>query len=214
MADIIPRSKLKTCVFRMNSYNRLMRLVQLTHLLLKHPLFLCGFLAVLSSTCAAVEPAPEQTAEVVTATPAATLEPDPTWSAHAREVLINAISLTGIKYKYGGTNPETGFDCSGFVSYVFKQTINLTLPHSAFAISQIGKAIPRKELQAGDLVFFNTMKNAISHVGIYLGDNRFIHAPNTNGEVRIESMDDGYWSKRFSGAQRLDKEANLAQQKP
>jgi cell wall-associated NlpC family hydrolase len=186
-----------------------MRLQNILHLLLKPQLVLVGFLVLLSTACAAVEPAPEPVVEAPTT---ATTQENTAWTERARDVLMNAISYTGIQYKYGGNSPETGFDCSGFVAYVFKQTINLTLPHSALALSQIGKVIPKTELQAGDLVFFKTIKNTISHVGIYLGDNRFIHAPNTNGAVRIESMSEGYWAQRFSGAKRLDKEAHTAQQ--
>ena len=126
------------------------------------------------------------------------------WSGRAREVLVNALSLTGVKYAYGGNSPETGFDCSGFVRYVFKQAASLTLPHSALAISQLGKTVPKSELQPGDLVFFNTLKNTFSHVGIYLGNNRFIHSPSVGGKVRVENMQDGYWANRFSGAQRID----------
>jgi len=129
-----------------------------------------------------------------------------TWQTRAQEVLVNALSLTGIQYKYGGKSPETGFDCSGFVRYVFSQATNLSLPPTARAISQIGKTIKKDELQPGDLVFFNTLKSAFSHVGIYMGDNKFIHAPSTGKTVRVESMKDGYWAKRFNGAQRLDKE--------
>ena len=129
-----------------------------------------------------------------------------TWQTRAQEVLVNALSLTGIQYKYGGKSPETGFDCSGFVRYVFSQATNLSLPPTARAISQIGKTIKKDELQPGDLVFFNTLRTAFSHVGIYMGDNKFIHAPSTGKTVRVESMKDGYWAKRFNGAQRLDKE--------
>lgn len=128
------------------------------------------------------------------------------WQTHAQEVLVNALSLTGIKYKYGGKTPETGFDCSGFVRYVFSQATNLSLPPTARAIAQIGKTIKKEELQPGDLVFFNTLKSAFSHVGIYMGDNKFIHAPSTGKVVRVESMKEGYWARRFNGAQRLDKE--------
>ncbi len=128
------------------------------------------------------------------------------WQDKAQDVLINALSLTGIKYKYGGKSPETGFDCSGFVRYVFRNAANLTLPPTARAISQIGKTVKKDELQPGDLVFFNTLKSAFSHVGIYIGDNKFIHAPSTGKVVRVESMQDGYWAKRFNGAQRLDSE--------
>ncbi len=129
-----------------------------------------------------------------------------TWQTRAQSVLINALSLTGIQYKYGGKSPETGFDCSGFVRYVFNQATNLSLPPTARAISQIGKTIPKNDLQPGDLVFFNTLKSAFSHVGIYMGDNQFIHAPSSGKVVRVENMKTGYWARRFNGAQRLDKE--------
>jgi cell wall-associated NlpC family hydrolase len=133
------------------------------------------------------------------------------WQEKAQEVLINALSLTGIKYKYGGSSPDTGFDCSGFVRYVFHNAANLTLPPTARAISQIGKTVKKDELQPGDLVFFNTLKHAFSHVGIYIGDNKFIHAPRTGAAVRVENMQDSYWAKRFNGGQRLDKEVeNMA----
>lgn len=126
------------------------------------------------------------------------------WSSSAQEILINALSLTGIKYKYGGNSPETGFDCSGFVRYVFQQAANLTLPHGARAISQIGQTVPVEQLRPGDLVFFNTLKSAFSHVGIYLGNNRFIHAPSSGGGIHVVNMTDDYWSKRFNGARRID----------
>ena len=129
------------------------------------------------------------------------------WQAKTQEVLMKAFSLTGIKYTYGGKTPETGFDCSGFVSYVFRNAVNLTLPPTARAISQIGKTVKKDELQPGDLVFFNTLKSAFSHVGIYIGDNKFIHAPRTGAAVRVESMQASYWASRFNGGQRLDKEA-------
>jgi cell wall-associated NlpC family hydrolase len=133
------------------------------------------------------------------------------WREKAQEVLINALSLTGIKYKYGGSSPDTGFDCSGFVRYVFQNAANLTLPPTARAISQIGKTVKKDELQPGDLVFFNTLKSTFSHVGIYLGDNKFIHAPRTGAAVRVENMQDSYWAKRFNGGQRLDREVeNMA----
>jgi cell wall-associated NlpC family hydrolase len=125
------------------------------------------------------------------------------WSAAAQEVLLNALSLTGVPYKYGGKSPQTGFDCSGFVSYVFQQATNLVLPHGARAISQLGQAIPLEQLQPGDLVFFNTLKSAFSHVGIYLGEGRFIHAPSSGDSIRIVDMSDSYWAKRFNGARRL-----------
>ena len=125
------------------------------------------------------------------------------WRDAAQEVLMSAISLTGVKYKFGGKTPETGFDCSGFVKYVFAQAANLTLPHGARAISQLGQNVPVEQLQPGDLVFFNTLKSAFSHVGIYIGEGRFIHAPSSGGGVLVQNLNDSYWTKRFNGARRM-----------
>lgn len=162
-------------------------------------------LALSSASCAAVEPAPKMTESQINAEVTQYEEQSAeNWSDRAREVLVNALSLTGIRYKYGGNSPETGFDCSGFVRYVFKQAASLTLPRSAIEISQLGTTVPKNELQPGDLVFFNTLKSAFSHVGIYLGNNRFIHSPSSGGKVRVENMQDGYWAKRYNGAQRID----------
>lgn len=146
-----------------------------------------------------------------TAANAAAIEPESGWRSKASEILLNALSLTGIKYHYGGTQPETGFDCSGFVRYVFREAANITLPPTARAISQIGKAVKKDELQPGDLVFFNTLKSAFSHVGIYIGNNQFIHAPRAGGLVRVENMQADYWTKRYNGAQRLGHEPGALQ---
>lgn len=172
---------------------------------------LCIALALSSASCAAVEPMPT-IVESPTLEQTSSNENPENWSGRAREVLVNALSLTGIKYTRGGNSPETGFDCSGFVRYVFKQAASLTLPHSALAISQLGKTVPKNELQPGDLVFFNTLKNTFSHVGIYLGNNRFIHSPSAGGKVRVENMQEGYWASRFSGAQRMDSQKNVARE--
>lgn len=174
--------------------------------LIKTQYLLCILLALASASCAAIEPAPENTlaqTDISIQTPL-NAEAEEHWPERAREVLVNALSLTGIRYKYGGNSPETGFDCSGFVRYVYQQTANLSLPHSARAISQLGHSVHKNELKPGDLVFFNTLKSAFSHVGIYLGNNRFIHAPSSGGGVRVEDMQTGYWAKRFNGAQRID----------
>ena len=132
------------------------------------------------------------------------LEATQTLTESVQEVLINALSLTGIKYSYGGKSPETGFDCSGFVRYVFQQSTSMTLPHGAKAISQLGQPVSQEQLQPGDLVFFNTLKSAFSHVGIYLGDHKFIHSPSSGGGVQVVDMTDNYWSKRFNGARRIE----------
>ena len=114
------------------------------------------------------------------------------------------MDLIGIRYRRGGSSPESGFDCSGFVNHVFREGIGLVLPRSSKEMSKSGEAISRDELRPGDLVFFNTMRNAFSHVGIYLGDNQFVHAPRSGGRVRIEDIRDGYWTKRFNGARRVN----------
>lgn len=129
------------------------------------------------------------------------------WSEKTQEVLFQALSLTGIQYQYGGDSPDSGFDCSGFVRYVFSQATQITLPPTARSISQLGKTVKKDELKPGDLVFFNTLKAAFSHVGIYMGDNKFIHAPRAGAQVRIENMNNSYWTSRFNGAKRIDTEA-------
>lgn len=131
-------------------------------------------------------------------------ESNTSWTSVAQEIILHALSQTGVKYKYGGINPDSGFDCSGFVRYVFKEAANLTLPHGARAMSQVGQNVPEKELKPGDLVFFNTMKSVYSHVGIYVGNNRFIHSPSAGSSISVADMNDSYWSKRFTGARRVD----------
>jgi len=111
--------------------------------------------------------------------------------------------LLGIRYRRGGTSPENGFDCSGFVGHVFREGIGLILPRSAAEISKTGENVNKEELKPGDLVFFNTMRKTFSHVGIYLGNNQFIHAPRVGGQIRIEDMREAYWAKRYNGARRV-----------
>ncbi len=119
-------------------------------------------------------------------------------------MLGKALDLIGIRYRRGGTTPETGFDCSGFVNHVFREGLGLYLPHNAKQISKEGEVVGKNELQPGDLVFFNTMRRAFSHVGIYIGEGKFIHAPRAGGQVRIEDMGTKYWAKRFNGARRAE----------
>ena len=124
-------------------------------------------------------------------------------TATAQDAIDQAMDLLGIRYRRGGSSPEAGFDCSGFVGHVFREGLGLMLPRSSKEMSKSGEVIDREELRPGDLVFFNTMRKAFSHVGIYLGDNQFVHAPRTGGRVRIEDLRDGYWTKRFNGARRV-----------
>ncbi len=121
----------------------------------------------------------------------------------ASETLMYALSLVGVNYKYGGKSPETGLDCSGFVSHVYQQAAGLILPHNARAISMFGQKIAISELQPGDLVFFNTMRHTYSHVGIYLGENKFVHSSVTGRGVEVVDMKENYWVKRFNGARRV-----------
>ena len=119
------------------------------------------------------------------------------------ELLLRALGLVGVQYKYGGSSPDTGFDCSGLVHYVFGHAIGLALPRNAEEISRMGNQIGRDELEPGDLVFFDTLRRPFSHVGIYLGEQRFIHAPSHRGQVEIISMASRYWQSRYNGARRI-----------
>ncbi len=121
----------------------------------------------------------------------------------ATNLAIEAMSLIGIHYRRGGNSPENGLDCSGMVRYVFKQSNDIDLPRTSAEMSRVGDQVEKNDLQPGDLVFFNTVRRAFSHVGIYLGDNKFIHAPTPGSAVRIESMDLAYWKARFNGARRV-----------
>jgi cell wall-associated NlpC family hydrolase len=118
-------------------------------------------------------------------------------------LLLDAMGYIGTPYVRGGNNGETGLDCSGFVKAVYEQAEGITLPRSAHEQAQATVVIDRDELQPGDLVFFNTLRRSFSHVGIYLGDDRFIHSPRSGSQVRIESMAKSYWVKRYNGARRV-----------
>jgi cell wall-associated NlpC family hydrolase len=124
-------------------------------------------------------------------------------SADMNELTEYARSLIGTPYKYGGTSPDTGFDCSGFVGHVFKEKLGKTLPRSSAEISHTGIAQKSTLLQPGDLVFYNTLHKTYSHVGIYLGDGQFIHSPSKGKLVSIVNMDEPYWRKRYNGARRI-----------
>jgi cell wall-associated NlpC family hydrolase len=119
------------------------------------------------------------------------------------DLLFKALSLVGVRYRMGGSSPETGFDCSGYVCYLYREVFSMALPRTADGIGQRGQSIARSALQPGDLVFFNTMRRPFTHVGIYLGEDRFVHAPSTGGLVRTESLNERYWVKRWDGARRI-----------
>src|SRR5690606_11327338 len=120
-----------------------------------------------------------------------------------QEIASTALDFLGINYRYGGENPNTGFDCSGLVSYVDEKSLGLKLPRQSAQMASFGESVKRSQLEEGDLVFFNTRGARFSHVGIYLGDNKFVHAPRTGAVVRVEDMTVSYWKKRYNGARRI-----------
>lgn len=121
----------------------------------------------------------------------------------ASELVVNAMGFLGVPYRRGGNSAETGFDCSGFVRAMYEQTVGLVLPRRADEQAAVTEVIDRADLRPGDLVFFNTMRRAFSHVGIYVGDGKFIHSPRTGQQIRVEDMRQAYWQNRFNGARRV-----------
>jgi len=134
-----------------------------------------------------------------------------TLGGRASELVIQAMGLLGVPYKRGGTSEEKGFDCSGFVRHMFEKSVGLVLPRRAEEQAKVTEEINRSELKPGDLVFFNTMKRTFSHVGIYVGDGKFIHAPRPGKDVRIDDMREAYWQKRFNGARRVETDKILVE---
>ena len=126
-----------------------------------------------------------------------------TVSNKASELVVNAMGFMGVPYKRGGSSAESGFDCSGFVRAMYQQTVGLVLPRKAEQQAAATEKIEKRDLVPGDLVFFNTMRRTFSHVGIYIGDGKFIHAPSAGKAVRVDDLRAAYWTKRFTGARRV-----------
>ncbi len=126
-----------------------------------------------------------------------------TVSEQASSLVINAMAFLDVPYRYGGNSAETGFDCSGFVRAVYEQSLGKILPRRSDEQAAATQTIERNDLKPGDLVFFNTMRRAFSHVGIYVGEGKFIHSPRSGAQVRVEDMRMAYWNKRFNGARRV-----------
>lgn len=125
-------------------------------------------------------------------------------SARSNEVLIRAISLVGTPYRYGGNSPDAGFDCSGLIDFVFLDAAGLRLPRTTRELIELdAPGIRRDRLQPGDLVFFNPNGGSASHIGIYVGEGRFVHAPSSGGTVRLDRLDTAYWSDSYKGAKRV-----------
>jgi cell wall-associated NlpC family hydrolase len=133
-------------------------------------------------------------------------------SDKATGLITQAMDLLGVPYRRGGTSETSGFDCSGFVRHLYEKSVGRLLPHRAEEQARSTEVIDRNELQPGDLVFFNTMKRAFSHVGIYVGDGKFIHSPRSGKSVKVDDMRSAYWQKRFNGARRVPLESE--QNKP
>lgn len=160
--------------------------------------FACGLACLLVVQIACAEDAVVDARQVRTEAPRET--------EGAQRILDRALDLIGIRYRRGGSSSATGFDCSGFVGHVFRETLGLTLPRTAQEISQTGAPVAKSELAPGDLVFFHTMRRAFSHVGIYLGGEQFVHAPRPGEKVRVTDMREGYWAQRYNGARRIEVE--------
>lgn len=136
---------------------------------------------------------PDEQTDMASANPAA-----------ANDVLFQAISLVGTPYRYGGNSPEIGFDCSGLIGYVFLQSAGLKLPRSTAALIDINAPkVEQDRLIPGDLVYFNTLGGRVSHIGIYVGERRFVHAPSSGGFVRMDNLDTPYWQKHYVEAKRI-----------
>lgn len=144
------------------------------------------FLALLLTACATSGPAPERGSD-----------------GRMNEVALYAMSLADTPYRYGGDSREDGFDCSGFVQYVYLNTLGKKLPRTSVEMSKAGRILADGELLPGDLVFFNTRRLAFSHVGIYVGENRFVHSPGSGKSIIVTSMADKYWRSRYNGARRV-----------
>jgi len=121
----------------------------------------------------------------------------------SREILMVTLSLLDVGYRFGGDNPEAGLDCSGMVSYIYLNAVGVRLPHNAARLADISRPVSVQELRVGDLVFFNTMNRPFSHVGIYIGDGKFVHAPHTNSVIRVDRLDNRYYTSHFEGARTL-----------
>jgi cell wall-associated NlpC family hydrolase len=126
-----------------------------------------------------------------------------TVSDKTNQMLGKAMTLLGVPYKRGGSSPDTGFDCSGFVRHIYETSVGRLLPRRADEQAKTTEKIDRNDLNPGDLVFFNTMRRTFSHVGIYIGDGKFIHAPSAGKSVRVDDLRAAYWTKRFTGARRV-----------
>ncbi len=149
------------------------------------------------AACSGPAPRPGETSRSTIAQPSRELVPQ------AQEVVFYALGLLDTGYRFGGKNPEAGLDCSGMVSFIYDRAAGLRLTGSAADLAQKGRPVGSADLRPGDLVFFNTLNRPYSHVGIYIGDNRFVHAPNSRGKIRVDRLDARYYAERFEAARTM-----------
>lgn len=164
----------------------------------KSRLFVVALLLVLQVACGSVPVGRERILSLERAVPESAER-----QQKGNDVVLFALGLIGTGYRYGGKNPSAGLDCSGMVQHIFEQALGIKVSGSAADIARRGREIERAQLRPGDLVFFNTRNRSFSHVGIYIGDGRFVHAPSENGRVRTESLSSTYFSTRFEAARSL-----------
>lgn len=124
------------------------------------------------------------------------------------DLLLQAMSLIGVAYRWGGSNPTAGLDCSGFIQYVFKKSLKVNLPRTAAEMGRSGRAVDKSELAPGDLVFFNTLGPRNSHVGMYMGSGKFIHSPRTGKSVEVSNLNQSYWVAHYNGARRVTRNSS------
>ena len=126
----------------------------------------------------------------------------------AGDLIMNAMSLIGLSYRFGGNSPTQGLDCSGFMQYIFKRSMGITLPRTSAEMATVGQQVDRANLKPGDMVFFGG-GGRVSHVGMYIGKDRFIHAPRTGRDIEITSMNGTYWKNRYITARRVDRSSRF-----
>ena len=126
----------------------------------------------------------------------------------AGDLIMNAMSLIGLSYRFGGNSPTQGLDCSGFMQYIFKRSMGITLPRTSAEMASVGQQVVRANLKPGDMVFFGS-GGRVSHVGMYIGNDRFIHAPRTGRDIEITSMNGNYWKSRYITARRVDRSSRF-----
>jgi cell wall-associated NlpC family hydrolase len=166
----------------------------------RNGLALCT-LALALASCASAPPAPKKPGKPATR-PGVSLGGLQAEGA-GREILMYSLSLLDIDYKFGGSNPEAGLDCSGMVAYIYQNAAKLKLPHNAAQIASLARPIDNSRMRVGDLVFFNTLGKPFSHMGIYIGDGKFVHAPRSNSVIRVDRLDNSYFAARYEGARTL-----------